>query len=653
MLILSWHPTYAFFRNPYEYGAFTVDLERFSRAVQGKLREGPRKLNLHPTSEDLLALARRSKVLSYDIESMPAQGQDKHTALDPTQAQLRMIGFGDEEHGLAVYWPRVSDSMKRAVKKVLESKNILKVAINERWFDDRVLRRYGMNPAPVVGLREMRRALSATSPLSLAYITSVYEDAHPWKEDEEDDDKGLVFTDDVEKLAEYNCYDVLYTARDYHSMVREPEWDTPRVQRLYEVHRELARIAAEMHSHGFAVHEENRQFLAHCLRQEQREKRRALRKLLGMPKSWKPNPNAMRRLIFDRYARAGEFSFHLDDPQDPKMWKDGNISVDKNSLIKLIVDPLTPPLLRQAIELYWDAERPGKWVNTFLYGKNVQNAIGPDGRLRAGWNSCGTDTMRWSCSKPNLMNLPQQLRAMYRPAKGHVLIHGDKSQLELRGMEVISGDEVLKQALASGDVYTEDAKDFFKLPQHFTKKDVKPEARKAAKIIHLAKQYGASDKTVFAQALRQDRSLKWSFVSALCRAFDERYKATVAYWHREHKKAAQQGYSEGRVLGTRRHYPVTPDLAEAVNFPVQCTVAEIMNLELIELDRKLKQYLPSAKILVQLHDAVDVECREKDEKLAVQLLEETMGGHKEYTIEGRRATFPIEIKVARNDWSEV
>jgi DNA polymerase I-like protein with 3'-5' exonuclease and polymerase domains len=643
---------YAFFRNPYEYGAFTVDLERFARAVSGNLRRGPRRLNLHPTSEDLLALARKSPTLAYDIETSPCDDQ-RHTGIDPTRAKLRMIGFANEEEAVAFHWQERTPSIERAVKHVLESRKILKVALNEQWFDDRVLRRYGMDPAPVMGLREMRRALSATSPLSLAYITSIYEDAHPWKEDEEDDDKGLVFTDDIEKLAKYNCYDVIYTARDYHSMVKEPEWDTPRVQRLYSVHRELARIAAEMHTHGIHVNESNRQFMAHCLFQEKTEKRRALRKLLGLPKSWTPNPNAMRRLIFERYARPGEFSFNMDDPQDPKMWKDGNISVDKNSLIKLLVDPLTPPLLKQAIDLYWEAERPGKWANTFLVGKKVQNAIGPDGRLRAGWNSTGTDTMRWSCSSPNLMNLPQQLRAMYGPAKGCVLVHGDKSQLELRGMAVIAGDEVLMKALATGDVYTEDAKDFFKLPQHFTKKDVKPEARKAAKIIHLAKQYGASNKTVHAQALRQDRSMKWSLTSALCRAFDERYHQTVAYWRREHQRAARDGFSEGRILGTRRYYPNVPDLAEAVNFPVQCTVAEIMNLELIALDRDLKKHVPSAKILVQLHDAVDVECREKDEKLVIQIMEDNMGAHKEYEIEGRRATFPIEIKVARQDWSEV
>lgn len=626
----------------------------------------------NPTLKQVKRIIKSSPFLSYDIESLPDKSGEEHTGLDPTRARLRMIGLGNTEEAFAYYWFRNDKEIEAEIKRALEAPRKIKVAINEIWFDDRVLKRYKILPTNVVGLREMRRSMSSTSPLSLAYITSIHTDAPPWKEGEEDDDTGVVFTKSIKKLAKYNCQDVIYTARDYEDMVKEPEWKTPRVQELYCAHRELARIAAEMHSNGFKVHEENRQFMAWCLSKEKKEKTKEIQKRLGLRKDWKAGANSMRALIFKKYAKPKEFSFGLDDPQDPKMWtEDGLIKVDKATLIKLFIDPLTPPELKNIFELYWGADTPQRWISTFLLGKKVQHAIGPDGRLRAGWNSCGTDTMRFSCSKPNLMNLPQILRAMYTVEKGNVLVHADKSQMELWMMAAVSGDPVLLRNLKTGDVYSEDAKDWFgcsecgggkqqcpvclgnSVPRSANVKDAYPKQRRGSKEVHLAKQYGASDKTVWASCLKRDRGFKWGATVILCRKFEETYKGTVEYWDREYKRAAEAGYSEGRLLGSRRYYPRLPERSEVVNYPIQTTAAEMMNLELIALDKDLKRYIPSAKLVTQLHDAVDVECRAKDAKLCCELVEKNMGGHKEYLIEGRRATFPIEIKVAHNNWSEV
>ena len=100
-------------------------------------------------------------------------------------------------------------------------------------------------------------------------------------------------------------------------------------------------------------------------------------------------------------------------------------------------------------------------------------------------------------------------------------------------MAVIAADNVLQDALDSSDVYSYDARMWFQLPPGFDVKKLNPKARKASKIIHLGRQYGAGLKTVFGQALRQDRSFTLSRTRLLMQQFDKGYYRTVRYWQEE------------------------------------------------------------------------------------------------------------------------
>jgi DNA polymerase-1 len=97
-------------------------------------------------------------------------------------------------------------------------------------------------------------------------------------------------------------------------------------------------------------------------------------------------------------------------------------------------------------------------------------------------------------------------------------------------------------------------------------------------------------------------------------------------------------------------YPAPPPITEVANYPIQRTAGEMMNLEIIQLDRLLKERVPSAKLIVQLHDAFDVECDEDDADKVVAIYNEVCD--REYTIEGRTRRFPVEIKIGK-DWSEL
>lgn len=457
----------------------------------------------------------------------------------------------------------------------------------------------------------------------------------------------------------YAARDAAFTARVYQGLHRDAAGDPERVARLYAVHKELSRIAAEMHTTGIYVHRPWLEFMRACSRQETEEKAVALRQVVGQ-EDFPTTPNGMQALLFARHKKDGIPCFNLPDPKDKNMYTDEtleNISVDENSLLLLQATTQLPPDLTPILKA-WREYQKKKKREGYLHSDLIEQAIGPDGRLRAGWNSCGTDTMRFSCREPNVMNIEQLLRHMFAPAPGNVIVHADKRQLEIRVMAVVAGDQVLQDAIDGGDVYNAEACDYFGLdpttfdPDHNKKHK---DTRKAAKIIRLARQYWAQERAVFMQALRSDPSFTFNMATMLTRKFDKRYHATVDYWHREFAEAKRVGYSEGRILGGRRYYPRPPDPSEAVNYPIQRTAAEMMNEEIIELDRRLKAEVPKARIIIQLHDAIDVEAPEADEEKVCQVVTSVM--HREVTFCQQTRLFPIELKVTRasegGTWADV
>ena len=158
--VQSWHPTYAFYYNPYEWGTFSIDLDRFSRLMMNQIRSY-RELCINTDFPALLAFlndATREKLpISVDIETGPARGDPpdpkkpghtlRRTALNPLTATLKTISLGTVDRGHALYWPKAGVKTRMLIKKVLEDPKIVKVVHNGHWFDLRVLERYGMRMA--------------------------------------------------------------------------------------------------------------------------------------------------------------------------------------------------------------------------------------------------------------------------------------------------------------------------------------------------------------------------------------------------------------------------------------------------------------------------------------------------------------------------
>lgn len=673
--IVSFHPTYAFFHNPYEAGTFVVDLGRFKRLMDGTLAAKPIIYN-QPTLDDLKRLVKRGAPIAVDIETGPTGDKDAEgnylqpwTGKSPLLCRLRTIGLGNRYMGMSWTWDELKRHPKvlRFIRKLLASRGQVKLFHNGHWFDVPVLRRYGFKVRNWRDTRDFRRALCNYSPLSLRYLTSIATDTHNWKDEEKKqakDGKGVIFTRDLNKLKIYNAQDTVFTARvddmcleDYRTT--PPDYQ-PIVNTLYNYHRDLSSLCAnDMYRTGLRVNQDWRGFLRTCCEQAIAEKEATFLSLVNID-GMRCTHDDMRALLYRMHENERVKRFSLPDPLDKNMYTDDamlKVSVDVESLILLIVSGEAPPEAVAIIEAFWDVETEKKRLG-YLKSHLVDEAIGPDGRLRPGWNSCGTDTMRFSCSEPNVMNIEQDLRCIFGPAPGYTWSHADKSQLELRMMEAVSGDEFLYKLIKSGDVYSTLACEWFQLdPAKFNKDENKAdkEARKSSKIIFLARQYRAGLKRVFAQALKEDRKFTFQRVRLLVSTFDKTFTGIVKYWDDELEKVGRVGYSEGYILGGRHYYPALPEAQEVANKPIQRSASEMMNVETLKLRAKLKKHVPSARIIGQLHDAVDVEHEDRHTKIVGEIMEECLGTT--WTIRGRTREFPIELKTAVGElgqtWADV
>lgn len=236
--IQTFNPSFAFFFAPYEWGTFSVDVQRFGRLMRGELREFTRTLQIRPSSGMLRAYfetaLKHKWDLGCDIETGAAPGDlpdpDKpghtlrRTGLNPLTATLKTIAFGDAEtrHGLAIEWGTADILTKRLVSRALRSPRLVKVFHNGPWFDHRVLERYGMRVVRWEDTRDLRRALSSTSRLKLGYLASLYNDTWNWKSNEdEDDSKEMAFTEIMDDLLKYNAQDAVETALLWRDMKAE------------------------------------------------------------------------------------------------------------------------------------------------------------------------------------------------------------------------------------------------------------------------------------------------------------------------------------------------------------------------------------------------------------------------------------------------
>ena len=264
------------------------------------------------------------------------------------------------------------------------------------------------------------------------------------------------------------------------------------------------------------------------------------------------------------------------------------------------------------------------------YADGLLKALDPDGRVRTRFQMTVTATGRLSSTEPNLQNIPtrtdlgSEIRRMFVPAEGCVLVDADYSQIELRLLAHISGDSAMQAAFTSGqDIHSATAAQVF----HVAPEDVTHEMRRRAKAVNFGIVYGIS-----AFSLSQDIGVSVAEAKAYMDAYFATFPGVRRYMDAVVEQARETGYVE-TLFHRRRDLPELSSSNRnlrafgervALNMPIQGTAADIMKLAMIAVWKGLRETIPEARLVLQVHDELIVECPEEKAAAVAQLLTEKM-----------------------------
>ena len=250
------------------------------------------------------------------------------------------------------------------------------------------------------------------------------------------------------------------------------------------------------------------------------------------------------------------------------------------------------------------------------YADGLMKVICEDGRIRTTFQNLVTATGRLSSTEPNLQNIPvrtdlgAEIRKMFVPKPGCVLVDADYSQIELRVLAHIADDKVMRDAFISGqDIHTVTASQVFGVaPEQVTSLQ-----RRHAKAVNFGIVYGISE-----FSLSEDIGVSRWEAKEYIENYLTNYSGVRSYMKRVVEEARAAGFTK-TIYGRKRDIPELKSSnfnirqgAEriALNTPIQGTAADLIKLAMIHVDKALRESYPEAKLLLQVHDELIVECPE-------------------------------------------
>ena len=300
------------------------------------------------------------------------------------------------------------------------------------------------------------------------------------------------------------------------------------------------------------------------------------------------------------------------------------VGIDLPSTGEAVLKSVRHPLAEMLLE-YRSHE---KLITAF--GDNLLKHINPKTqRLHPDYMQIGADTGRFSCSKPNLQQIPHdsEFRDCFVAPKGRKLVTADYSQIELRILAEMSGDTTLVKAFNSGkDLHTFTASQMFNIPEDKVRKDVE---RFQAKSINFGLMYGRGARSLAAQLKISPKEAE-----KLLDKYFKQYRGVKRWLDKMAKDAVRNGYSR-TMLGRRRIHlkPEPGDPGEeriisgierkGKNTPIQGTSADMIKYALVFLWRRLRKEKLDAFPIHTVHDEIVVEAAEEDaERVKTVLVEE-------------------------------
>ena len=290
-----------------------------------------------------------------------------------------------------------------------------------------------------------------------------------------------------------------------------------------------------------------------------------------------------------------------------------------------------------AVSLLLEYRQLAKLKSTYADG--LQECIAKDGRIHSTFNQTEARTGRISSLEPNLQNIPvrtdegKRLREYFVAPEGRVLCDADYSQIELRVLASIADDKNMISAFKSGvDIHTATASQVFGIPVDM----VTPILRSRAKAVNFGIVYG-----IGAFSLAKDIGVTRSEADSYIKNYLATYKGVADYMENTIKSAKADGFVK-TLFGRRRYLPELNNsngmlraFGERVarNAPIQGTAADIIKIAMIRVRERLKKEIPTAKLILQVHDELIVECERADAERVCSILSEEMQNSSNMAVE--------------------
>ena len=313
-----------------------------------------------------------------------------------------------------------------------------------------------------------------------------------------------------------------------------------------------------------------------------------------------------------------------------------------------VLEKLAPdyPVVRKIL----DYRQVAKLKSTYADG--LAAFIREDGRIHGTFNQTITATGRISSAEPNLQNIPvrmelgREIRRLFVPAKGCVLVDADYSQIELRVLAHMSGDENLIGAYQKAeDIHAITASEVFHVPLS----EVTPLLRRNAKAVNFGIVYGIS-----AFGLSEDLSISRKEALDYINRYFETYPQVKKFLDGLVESGKECGYVE-TMFGRRRPIPELKSTnfmqrsfgeRAAMNSPIQGTAADIIKIAMIRVDQRLRKEGFLSRLVLQVHDELLIETRKEELEGVKRILEEEMKG-----AVSLKVALEIDMKTG-NSWFE-
>ena len=272
------------------------------------------------------------------------------------------------------------------------------------------------------------------------------------------------------------------------------------------------------------------------------------------------------------------------------------------------------------------------------YVEGLLKVIGEDGRIHTTFNQTEARTGRLSSDNPNLQNIPirtelgSQLRAYFIAKPGCVLVDADYSQIELRILAHVTGDEHMQQAFRSGqDIHRSTAARIYGIPQG----EVTPRVRSGAKAINFGIMYGKG-----AYSLSKDIGVTVKEADAFLKNYLAAFPSVSSYMDKTIADARANGYVS-TLFGRRRALPELNSNSHNIrasgermarNTPIQGTAADVIKLAMVRVWKRLRDEKMESRLILTVHDELIVEAPEVEAEKAAQILREEMEGCVHYAV---------------------